>query len=155
MAENEFWVVNRDGFNPKRFYRQWRLNPHPPRGMSGPDVFIVAEMEKIIRGVVMEADTGTCCPGVNVRLTRKNLDQGRGKYVFPKLQAKTDAKGRYEIHGACKAKSYLLEIVSNAMMGYTGREIWIEDTPGYQPVTADIRVRKAIQKKPLPQRAGE
>src|SRR5262249_30801281 len=56
----------------------------------------------------------------------------------------TDAQGRYEIHGAHKARSYLVEVGSDKETGYLGRAVWAEDTPGYRPVTADIRVRKGV-----------
>jgi RNA polymerase sigma factor (sigma-70 family) len=152
IAAEEVWVANRAGFDPKP-YNQATLDnlPKGERGfngrwmLSGPDVSAVAETEKILRGVVTEADTGKGRPGVVVRLTRKNGDDRTGgDYLSMKLQAKTDAKGRYEIHGARKTKSYMVEVSSDAATGYLGRAVWAQDTPGYQPVTADIRVKKGV-----------
>jgi RNA polymerase sigma factor (sigma-70 family) len=153
IAADEVWVVNRAGFDPKP-YNQATLDNLPEKEkkhanlrwmLSGPDVSVVAASEKIIRGIVTEADTGKRRPGVLVRLTRKNGDDHTGgDYLSLKLQAKTDAEGRYEIHGAHKAKSYLVEVGSDSATGYLGRGVWAEDTLGYQPITADIRVRKGV-----------
>jgi len=150
MAEKECWVVNREGFDPKRFIQEMGLNPHAPMKLFGPDMSVVAEREKILRGVVTDEDNGKGRPGALIRLTREiNAinDRSGDRPVFPKLQATTDAEGRYEIRGARKAKSYLLEVASDARAGYLGKEVWIEDTPGYQPVLADIRVRKGMRVK--------
>jgi hypothetical protein len=152
IAANEVWVANRAGFDPKPYNQATIDNlPKGERGfygrgaLSGPDVAIVAEPEKVIRGTVTEADTGKARPGVVVRLTRRNGgDQTGGDYIDLKVGAKTDAQGRYEIHGGRKAKSYLVEVESDAKTGYLGRGAWAEDTPGYRPVTADIRLRKGV-----------
>ncbi|HTU93508.1 MAG TPA: RNA polymerase sigma factor [Gemmataceae bacterium] len=152
IAADEVWIVNRAGFDPKP-YNQATLDntPKGERGfhgrwmLSGPDVSVAVAAEKVIRGVVAEADTGKVRPGVLVQLTRKNGDDHNGgDYLSLKLQAKTDAQGRYEIHGAHKAKSYLVEVGSDAATGYLGRAVWAEDTLGYRPITADIRVRKGV-----------
>ncbi|HEY7154357.1 MAG TPA: sigma-70 family RNA polymerase sigma factor [Gemmataceae bacterium] len=152
IAADEVWVANRAGFDPKP-YNQATLDNLPkekkgsyPRWMlSGPDVSVVAASEKIIRGVVAAADTRKKRPGVLVKLTRKNGDDHTGgENVALTLQAKTDAEGRYEIHGAHKAKSYLIEVRSDPASGYLGRSVWAEDTPGFRPITADIRVRKGV-----------
>jgi RNA polymerase sigma factor (sigma-70 family) len=168
IAATEGWVVNRAGFDAKPYNQATRDNlPKGEKGffgestLSGPDVSIVAASEKVIRGVVTERDTGKARPGVLVRLTRKNGDdRSGGDYLSLSLQAKTDAKGRYVIHGAAKAKSYLVSVASDSMAGYLGRAVWAEDTLGYRPVTADICVRKGVivtgkmidraTKKPIP-----
>ncbi len=152
IAAVETWVVNRAGFDPKPYNQATIDNlPKGKRGfygrwmLSGPDVAVAAATEKIIRGTVIEADTGRGRPGVLVKLTRKDGDdQTGGDYLSVSLVAKTDAAGRYEIHGAAKAKSYMVEVGSDAAAGYLGRGAWVTDTPGYQPLTADIRVRKGI-----------
>jgi RNA polymerase sigma factor (sigma-70 family) len=147
IAAAEAWVVNRPGFD-ARPYNQATLEnlPKGERGfngrwmLSGPEVSVVTESEKIIRGIVTQGDTGRACPGALVRLTRKN-----GGTLLPfYLRATTNAEGRYEIRGAAKAKSYQVEVGSDPKAGYLGRSVRIEDTPGYRPLTADIRLKKGV-----------
>jgi RNA polymerase sigma factor (sigma-70 family) len=146
IADAELWVVNRDGFDPRPYNEATRNNI--PNGFDtfglrwllyGPDLSIVAEAEKLIRGVLTEADTGQPRAGVQVSLTRN------GKNLVPLiLRAKTDAAGRYEIHGARKAKAYMVEVLSDPAAGYMACQVQAADTAGYQPVTADIRVAKGV-----------
>ena len=102
-------MVNRAGFDPKP-YNEITITT-APKGQErsavqwllyGPDLAIVAEPEKPIRGVVTEADTGKPRAGVEVWLTR---EQPRIDLLPLPLWTKTDAEGRYEIRGARKAKS--------------------------------------------------
>jgi hypothetical protein len=146
-AEAEVWVVNRPGFDPKPYNEATRNNV--PKGferfgdyrwlLHGPDVSVVAEAEKPIRGVVKGADTGKGQPGVEVWLTRNGED------LLPlPLRAKTDAQGRYEIRGARKGKSYVLEVKSDPAGGYMACQVRAADTAGYAPVTADVRMVKGV-----------
>jgi RNA polymerase sigma factor (sigma-70 family) len=147
IAEVEAWIVNRDGFDPKP-YNQATLD-NTPKGfesaatrwmLHGPQVSIVAEAEKPIRGMVQDADSGKGRPGVVVRLTRIN----RGDLVAPIAEAKTDAAGHYQIHGARKVKRYMLEVAADTKTGYMPCQVWADDTPGYQPLTADLKVKKGV-----------
>jgi hypothetical protein len=108
--------------------------------LSGPVLSIVAESEKVIRGIVRDTDTGKGQAGLEVMLTGYYDD------TMPPFnpKAKTDAEGRYEIHGARKAKRYLLDSLSDSATGYTPSQIWADDTTGYQPVVADIKVKKGV-----------
>jgi RNA polymerase sigma factor (sigma-70 family) len=146
IADAEAWVVNRPGFDPKP-YNEATFN-NIPKGLEGgaihwllygPDLAVVAEAEKPIRGAVTEADTGKGRPGVEVLLTRN------GDELVPIiLKAKTDAAGRYEIHGARKAKAYMVEVKSDPAAGYLPRQARAADTPGYAPVTIDLRVARGV-----------
>ncbi len=147
IADAELWIVNRARFDPKpyneavldnsfpnarkMFNNHWRLH--------GPDLSIVAETGKTLRGVVKDADTGEGRPGVVVQLTRNG-----GTLVTPIVKAKTDAQGRYEIRGARKAKAYMVEVASDPSAGYMACQVRVADTAGYQPVTADIKVKKGV-----------
>ncbi len=102
IADAEVLVVNREGFDPKP-YNQAARDSAPkgnilraPRWLHGPDVSFVAEAEMPIRGVVKDADTSAVRPGVEVGLTRNE----RRDLVKPAVWAKTDARGRFELHGA-------------------------------------------------------
>jgi protocatechuate 3,4-dioxygenase beta subunit len=147
LADDELWIVNRDGFNPKPYNQAMQDNI--PKGQEqlamrwllyGPDTDIVAESEKLIRGVVKDSETGKGRPGVLVQLTRR--EGGALLRVMP--QARTDAQGRYEMHGAHKSLSYMLEVSGDATEGYFPAQVWANDSAGYDPITADITVKKGV-----------
>jgi 5-hydroxyisourate hydrolase-like protein (transthyretin family) len=163
LAESELTVVNRAGFDPKPYNEgtNEKFERLPvkalifKRMLSGPDSTVIAEVEKPIRGVVKDAATGKPRAGVQVRLTRE------GRELLPlALSAKTDAEGRYEIHGARKATSYLLEVDSDVNSRHVAAEVVVDDTAGYEPITADFAVKKGVivtgkvidggTKKPIP-----
>jgi RNA polymerase sigma factor (sigma-70 family) len=148
IADTSMRIVNRAGFDPKPYnqafldrikggrlrhgnWRWWML--------SGPDVSLVAPSEKIVRGEVRDADTAKGVPGATVRLI-----QDSDEFLEFPPEAKTDAQGRYEMRGIRKTKQYLLAASSDAATGYLGRQLWAEDTPGYQTIPADLRVKKGV-----------
>jgi len=116
IADAELWIVNRLNFDPKPYNEAVLDNSFPSARkmfnnhwrLYGPNLSIVAEAGKILRGVVKDADTGAGRPGVVVQLTRNG-----GTLVSPIVKAKTDAQGRYEIRGARKAKAYMVEVASD------------------------------------------
>jgi RNA polymerase sigma factor (sigma-70 family) len=146
IADSDHWVVNHAGFDPGPYNEASRNNipkgyEHaiPVRLLHGPDLALVAEAEKPIRGVVTAADTGKGRPGVEVRL----WSYGDVPVPFP-FTTTTDAAGRYEIHGARKEKAYGIIINGDADAGYIGCEVQAADTAGYGPVTADLRTAKGV-----------
>jgi RNA polymerase sigma factor (sigma-70 family) len=148
IAEFDYQVVNREGFNPKPFNDAMRqeMKAIDKRLAArilfhAPDGDFVAEPEMPIRGVVTAADTGKGRPGAVVRLTR--LGEGDNILQFP-LTATTDAAGRYEIRGARKGKSYTLRVESDPESGYTGAAVEVNDTPAYVPILVNFRVFKGV-----------
>jgi RNA polymerase sigma factor (sigma-70 family) len=148
IADAEVWVVNRRGFDPKP-YNEAVLNNSSPRAIKdfgitwrlyAPDLSIVAEAGKPIRGVVKDVENGKGLPGVRVRLSRVN----NSNLVRTIPETRTDAQGRYEIRGARKAKRYMLEVASDSSTGYMACQVWTEDTFGYDPITVDIGVKKGV-----------
>jgi RNA polymerase sigma factor (sigma-70 family) len=148
IAEEEPWIVNRVGFDPKPYNLEYLggFGGPPPRIGSearalgllfGPELTVIAEAEKPIHGIVKDADSGKGQPNIVVYLS----SPGNVPIPVP-LQAKTDAQGRFEIHGGLKAKSYTLEVVSDAETGYMASQIYPDDTPGYQPLRVDLSVKK-------------
>ncbi|HEY7154362.1 MAG TPA: sigma-70 family RNA polymerase sigma factor [Gemmataceae bacterium] len=146
IAEDELWIVNRVGFDPKP-YNQITID-NIPKGQDhlssqwllyGPELSVVAESEKIIRGAVKDADTDKGRPSVMVRLTRR---EGGLLRVMP--EARTDAQGRYEIRGARKMKRYMLEVSGDTTAGYVPAQVWAADSAGYEPIRADIAVKKGV-----------
>jgi hypothetical protein len=163
IAETEVWVVNRPGFDPGPYNQASRDNipkdyqflAWPTWLLHGPGISVVAEAERRIRGVVKDIDTGKARGGVTVRLTRN----GEALLALP-LMTTADSEGRYEIRGARKAADYMVEVSSDSAAGYMACQVHVADTPGYEPITADIAVKKgvvitgrvldAVTKKPLP-----
>jgi RNA polymerase sigma factor (sigma-70 family) len=150
IAEADLYVVNRPGFDPQPLNKvsKEKLNALAKRVIGlpplwllwGSDPEIVAEASKPIRGVVKDFHTGKPRPGVRVTLSRNGND------VVPiPLSAITDKEGRYEIHGAGKsAKGYMVEVPSDPATGHMACQGRSLDTPGYEPVTIDIRCRKGV-----------
>jgi RNA polymerase sigma factor (sigma-70 family) len=150
IAESTAWVVNRDGFNPKEFNQteaerfaamNRNLGPGWLRVLHGPDLSVVAEAEKPIRGIVKDIDTGQPRAGVKVWLSR----EGDTTTLLPLVLSTTsDASGRYEIHGARRSKAYMLEVGSDPAAGYLACQVFVTDTAGYEPINADIAVKKGV-----------
>jgi RNA polymerase sigma factor (sigma-70 family) len=147
IAEAEFWVVNRPGFDPKPYNK---LTTDNMATMSfglggawllwGPDLSVVAEAEKPIRGVVKDRETGKPRAGVRVTLSRNGSD-----LVPVQVSTTTDAQGRYEIRGARKSlKGYMVEVPGESESGYMACQGRSPDTPGYGAITIDVNVRKGV-----------
>ena len=144
IADAVVYVANREGFEPKPYNKATLDNLQKDferRGamLQGPDLSVVAEAEKPIHGVVTDADSGKGCRNIVVWLT--SWDENHPLAVAVKT---TDSEGRYEMHGAHKAKSYLLEVQDDPSTGYVRSQVRIEDTAGYAPITANIRVKKGV-----------
>jgi protocatechuate 3,4-dioxygenase beta subunit/5-hydroxyisourate hydrolase-like protein (transthyretin family) len=145
IADGEYFVVNRLGFDPRLYNK---VSPEAlamiPGGVLlrlwGPDLSVVAEAEKLIRGVVKDHQTGKPRAGVSLTLARNGEAQ-----VPIYLSATTDAHGHYEIHGARKSsRGYVVEVSSDSAIGYMASLGRSPDTPGYSPVTIDIHSRKGV-----------
>jgi hypothetical protein len=142
IAEEEVRVVNRAGFDPKPYNQaadasRMRLGPGKWL-LDGPAPSVVAEREKPIRGVVKDIDTGKPRVGVKVHLTPN------GNNLVATRLATTDAHGRYEIHGARKARAYTVGVDSDLVSGHVARHAIAADTPGYGPITLDLAVKKGV-----------
>jgi RNA polymerase sigma factor (sigma-70 family) len=146
IASAEYWVANRDGFDPAPYNEASRRNI--PKDLAsfmratllyGPEPALVAEREKSIRGAVTAADTGKGLAGIEVRLWGY-----ADRPVYVPLKATTGADGRYEIHGARKEKAYALVAMADVVAGYIGCNVRADDPPGYDPVTIDVRMVKGV-----------
>jgi RNA polymerase sigma factor (sigma-70 family) len=145
IADMEIQVLNREGFDPKP-YNQATLD-NMPEGfkktrwlLDGPELAIVAELEKPIRGIVTAADTGKPRSGVDVWLTRND----RQALTPVPVKARTDASGRFAIRGARKAPAYMLEVQGDTDAAYMPRQVYFDDTIGYEPIAVDFRVLKGV-----------
>jgi RNA polymerase sigma factor (sigma-70 family) len=149
LAETELLVVNRMDFDPKPYNEVKpvigagggaRL-PTAPVVFQGPDGSVVAETEKRVRGTVTDLDTGKPRVGVKVTLVG---DFVAGAAVLPGLSAVTDAEGKYEIRGVRKSTSYFVAVDSDPATRYFTARVRVNDTAGYEPVAADLKVKKGV-----------
>ena len=142
IVSSRLTVINRPGFDPEPFNAALRKAGNRFDGrlvLHGPELNIVAEREKLIRGRVTDSATGEPRAGVQVLLTRSRSD-----LLWPIPEARTDKDGRYEIRGARKAKGYMVEVGADTTAGYMPCQGWADDTTGYEPVTLDLRTRKGV-----------
>ncbi len=153
LAETHLMVVNRKDFDPKAYNE---VKPTPSLGgggggrraafvYHGPDGHFVVETEKLIRGTVTDVDTGKPRVGAKVRLGAKVTVMRDGLAVaLPSPFAVTDAQGKYEIRGVRKSTSYFVEVDSDAATRYCTTRVRLNDTAGYEPITADLKVKKGV-----------
>ncbi len=88
----------------------------------------VAQASRPIRGVVRDKATGKPVPGVEI--------SAPGLSMLHKTQ--TDKEGRYELLGLPKSERYGLTVRPGNGQRYFAGEMSFADTPGLDPLTADI-----------------
>jgi hypothetical protein len=135
IADMEAWVANRPGLQPRPAKSTSFTGASP---LFGPNLSLVCEREKPIRGVVTDRDTGTPRPGARLTLWRS------GNLVPFPLFTTTDNQGRFEFRGVGKARGYTIEIASDPASGYMTCQVRATDTPGYGPLTIDLAVKKGV-----------
>ncbi|MFO0807835.1 MAG: sigma-70 family RNA polymerase sigma factor [Gemmataceae bacterium] len=146
IATADAAVIPRPGFDPKPYNAtsQPKRSDKATSGLMmgrhhdetlfhGPDLTVVVEAEKPIHGTVIAADTGKPRAGAVVSMYRP---------VY--LTTRTDADGRFALHGVRKASSYTLTILSDADAGFLMHTVEFPDTIGYEPVRADIASPRGV-----------
>jgi len=135
FTDRDACIANRKGLDAKSYN---------PAGASwllyGPDPTIVVEREKPIRGRVTEQGTGKPRAGVHVILSRRE----RGDLIVLPVGAWTDKDGDYEIRGARKAGGYMVEVKSDSATGHMACQGSSDDSPGYDPITINLEVKKGV-----------
>jgi RNA polymerase sigma factor (sigma-70 family) len=146
IADTRIGVMNRAGFDAKPFNEDQNDRRRMPysfvkhaRRLFGPEPALVAEQEKIIRGLVTD-HLGHPRAGVRVVFSRPNR-----RDLNPDYNAATTGKdGRYEIRGARKHKGYMVECYADPKVGLLPCQAFADDTVGYEPVTIDLKCAKGV-----------
>ena len=135
FSDREACIANRQGLDAKSY------NPAGANWLLyGSDPTFVVEREKPIRGRVTEQGTGKPRAGVHVILSRRE----RGDLIVLPVGGWTDKDGNYEIRGARKAGGYMVEVKSDSATGYMACQGSSDDTPGYDPITINLEVKKGV-----------
>jgi RNA polymerase sigma factor (sigma-70 family) len=98
----------------------------------------LAGPSKPISGTVREKGTGKPLAGVQVR---GSVMQGLTITESMAAQTTTDAQGRYRLLGTSKSQRYL--VLAKADGYFSAIEI-LPDTPGLEPITADIELERGV-----------
>jgi len=135
FTDREACVANRKGLDAKPYNKSganWLL--------YGADPTIVVEREKLIRGRVTETGTGKPRAGVHVILSRRES----GNLLALPVGGWTDKDGNYEVRGARKSGGYMVEVKSDSATGHMACQGSSGDTPGYDPITINLEVKKGV-----------
>jgi RNA polymerase sigma factor (sigma-70 family) len=101
----------------------------------------VAGSTQLVVGIVRDKDTGKPLPGVTVesyRLANSPL-AGRGL-----VRTTTDEKGGYRLIGLPKGKGNKILVIPAEDQPYLETVAEIPDSPGFEPVTVDFRLKRGI-----------
>lgn len=145
IADEEAILMNREGFNPQPWndlVHQNRISNGIPMKyafLAAPDPVVVVEPEKIIRGTLTDHQ-GKPRVGVQVVFSRTEAADLNLDYNW----AITDRNGKYEIRGARKHKSYMIECPPDKQAGLMECQGFAQDTPGYDPVEINLKCRRGV-----------
>jgi RNA polymerase sigma factor (sigma-70 family) len=101
----------------------------------------LASASRPIRGVVRDKDTGKPLPGVAVFLNfwvNPRFEESRW------VKTVSDKDGRYELLGLAKQQNYGLMATPPKGQLYFQRHVVVQDTPGLDPLTADIEMTQGL-----------
>jgi protocatechuate 3,4-dioxygenase beta subunit len=105
-----------------------------PFGLFGSTFTLRVAPARPITGTVKDAETGKPVAGMRVA----------GRWDYDHCEAVSDKDGRYTLFGLPKAPRYDLWVVSAGEARYFERQLVVEDTPGFGPVTAGVPVRRGV-----------
>jgi RNA polymerase sigma factor (sigma-70 family) len=109
----------------------------------GADFRYVAAPTKPIVGVVRDKDTRKPLAGVTIR--SQALAIGPASYLaFDLVRTTTDAQGRYRLTGMPKRGGNQIMAIPQRDQPYLATHTDIPDSPGLDPVTADIELKRGV-----------
>ena len=92
---------------------------------------LVAQPSRTIRGIIRDRQTGKPVAGVEIQ----------GPWL---AKATTDAAGRFELGGFAKSQQYNFHVVPPPGEPFLAFHFNLEDTPGFEPITAEIPLTRGI-----------
>lgn len=111
----------------------------------GPEFTHAARPEHVITGTVTDAFSGKPVKGVKVAGTTSNVGQMFvGNPWHDKVEATTDADGKFRLAGLVKAKRRFLHLMGTDAAPYLDRIAEVPDSEGYTPAVADLKLRPAV-----------
>ena len=142
-AADQLRVVNREGFDAGKYNdisratlsTSQREREQYPR-LTGPDFDYVAEVELVVRGKVF---TGRDQPRVAGAVVR-SFGRGYGQNV----EARTDERGRYELHGLPRNRNSLLSVAPLPSSGLIPRTLDLAAAPRQAAIELDVELKQGI-----------
>jgi RNA polymerase sigma factor (sigma-70 family) len=121
--------------------------PGDPRRVDtyyGADFRHAAAPSKPIVGVVRDADTEQPLAGVTIRSSGLATDRKGVFRGFDLVQTMTDAQGRYRLTGMPKRAGSQIVAIPGRDQPHVSTHTDIPDSPGLDPVTADIELKRGV-----------
>ena len=91
----------------------------------------LAQPSRRIQGTIRDGLTGNPVPDVTIH-----------GYSFSR--STSDAAGRFELQGYPKSREYSLEILPPSGAPFLAMNLPLDDTPGLEPITADVKLVRGI-----------
>jgi beta-lactamase regulating signal transducer with metallopeptidase domain len=91
----------------------------------------LAQPSRRIQGTIRDGLTGNPVPDVTIH-----------GYSFSR--STSDAAGRFELEGYPKSREYSLEILPPSGAPFLAMNLPLDDTPGLEPITADVKLLRGI-----------
>jgi hypothetical protein len=103
-----------------------------------------AAPSKPIVGVVRDADTKQPLAGVTIRSSTLATNQKGAFQGFDLVRTTTDAQGRYRLTGMPRRAGSQIVAIPGRDRPYVAIHTVIPDSPGLDPVTADIELKQGV-----------
>ncbi len=91
----------------------------------------LAQPSRRLQGTIRDGLTGNPVPDVTIH-----------GYTFSR--STSDAAGRFELEGYPKSREYSLEILPPSGAPFLAMNLPLDDTPGLEPITADVKLPRGI-----------
>ncbi|HEV3005199.1 MAG TPA: M56 family metallopeptidase [Pirellulales bacterium] len=108
-----------------------RMTPLPDRAYGATFEYLASPARPIV-GTVRDQETGAPVAGAKVR----------GRNLLLNF-TKSDENGRFELPGEPKVERHFIEVVPDGLP-YFAASVQLDDTPGFEPLTVDVRLHRGI-----------
>jgi RNA polymerase sigma factor (sigma-70 family) len=146
VVTQQLSVVTRPGELFEVTQRESNPQQHEPGESTvyhGASFRLAAAPCKPIVGVVRDKDTGKPLAGFEVRA--HGYEHKPGLILGPYLaHTTTDEQGRFHLNGVAKRAGNFLAVLPNRELPYCSVKVAAPDTPGLDPVTVDVDVKRGV-----------